>query len=100
MDDLISRAAVKQAFIEYKNSMVYLAPLEINRLIDLFQLIKNLPAVDAAPVIRCKDCSYWNDMSETGKNSFCARHSIYRPDGDDDLFYVGPDEYCSGAERE
>lgn len=72
MADLISRAAVKQAFIEYKNSMVYLAPLEINRLVDLFQLIKNLPSVDAAPVVHGR----WIDHKDEHQCSECKEITI------------------------
>ena len=54
MDDLISKEAVKQAFIEYKNSMKVLTPFEINRLVDLFAIIKDLPAVDAVPVVHAR----------------------------------------------
>ena len=50
MADLISRAAAKRAINDYKNSMIGLAPLEINRVVDIFQIIQKLPAVDAAPV--------------------------------------------------
>ena len=58
MADLISRAAVKQAFIQYKNDVKVLTPFELNRLVDLFA-IKGLPVVDAVPVVRCGDCKYW-----------------------------------------
>lgn len=41
-------------------------------------VIKGLPAVDAVPVVRCKDCKHWhmglcccNDIY-TGKNHYCA----------------------------
>lgn len=57
--DLISRAAAKQAINEYKNSMIGLMPLEINRIVDLFQIILKLPAVDAVPVVH----AWWVKMT-------------------------------------
>lgn len=32
---------------------------------DAIILIKNAPAVDAVPVIRCKDCKYYEEQDET-----------------------------------
>lgn len=50
------------------------------------------PTIDAVPVVRCKDCKYWKDQSETPKwlpcseirtngNWFCADGE--RRDGED-----------------
>ena len=83
MDDLISRAAVKQAFIQYKNDMKVLTPFELNRLVDLFAIIKDLPAVDAVPVVHGRwilhddELMPWFECSECGwsfgnAEKFCA----------------------------
>ena len=41
-------------------------------------VMKNAPTVDAVPVVRCKDCKWWNDYEEScfGKlaraDDYCA----------------------------
>lgn len=50
MADVISRAAALGAINDYKNSMMHLKPFEINRIVDIYALIKDAPAADAAPV--------------------------------------------------
>ncbi|MBP5710001.1 MAG: hypothetical protein J6W84_03385 [Bacteroidales bacterium] len=52
---------------------------------------------DRVDVVRCRVCEYWNDMSDVGKSSYCELHSIYHVNGEEHLFYTGPDGYCSGA---
>ena len=47
MDELISRAAAIEA----------IKPLLYNG--NFISVLLHLPAVDAVPVIRCKDCKYW-----------------------------------------
>ena len=54
MDDLISRAAVKEAIIDYKRKMKHIGPFELNRIVDIYALIKDLPTVDAVPVVHGK----------------------------------------------
>lgn len=53
-------------------------------------MFKRLPAVDAVPVIRCKDCKYYN-----GK--WCKRNAISDFDLNDVVRSV--DDFCSSAER-
>lgn len=48
----------------------------------LIQVIAHQPTVDAVPVIRCKDCKYWN-----GAGKFCD----YEMSGLEE-------DYCSWAE--
>lgn len=53
----------------------------------IWQQVKDLPAVDAVPVIRCKDCKHWQcDDSE----SYCDELGIF----DTDM-----NSYCSYAKR-
>jgi len=90
MDDLISRAAaIAWFFRPYSNEESY-SNLDVER------ALKAIPAVDAAPVVRCKDCKYrgedecpmrhvesyyhtgWEEWDEiiddhTTDNSFCDR---------------------------
>lgn len=70
MDDLISRAVAKRAINNYKNSMIGLAPLEINRIVDLFQIILKLPSVDAVPVVH----GQWVDKEFYAVCSVCGSH--------------------------
>jgi len=92
MDDLISRAAVKSAFIEYRDKMKVLTPFEINRLVDLFAIIKDLEAVDALPVVRCKDCKhrYFADNRVLSEQTWvCEKDGLEKR----------PDWYCADGER-
>ena len=50
---------------------------------DIREMIDMMPNIDAVPVIRCKDCKYWN-----GAGKYC------------DYEMTGLEEdYCSWAER-
>ena len=71
MDDLISRAAVLDVLVTSPNFHTTLTRIE------------ELPAVDAVPVVRCKDCKH----RFTGK-----------PDLDCEIC-GGDDWYCADGER-
>ena len=48
------------------------------------------PTIDAVPVIRCKDCAFWD--SEDGKKGYCNGFNlVYRQ--------FESDYYCATAER-
>ena len=49
--------------------------------------IRNQPTVDAVPVIRCKDCK-WYEMGE--EETYCRELGIFNTD---------PTSYCSYARR-
>lgn len=53
----------------------------------------NIPAADVAPVVRCKDCLYWD-----GAIGFCHQNSQYYNDGESWDIYQ-PDDFCSRGER-
>ena len=63
---------------------------------------ERLPAADAVPVVRCKDCKHWHE--ETG---YCDNHSYFiGPDGMSCSPAESPswtmwdaDDYCSDGER-
>lgn len=81
MDDLISRqAAIETADFEC-GEWRGLAGTIINGL-------KNLPAVDAVPVVRCRDCAH-NELPPTAGNALC---SIY--DGMTEVY-----GFCHNGER-
>jgi hypothetical protein len=58
------------------------------------EAIRDAPTVDAVPVIRCKDCKYYEDGD-----------CWYRWDNDGQIYYQSvinqpnPNDYCSMAER-
>lgn len=45
--------------------------------------IDEAPTIDAEPIVRCKDCKYYE-----GKNTYCANDRL-----------ATPDDYCSIGER-
>lgn len=53
----------------------------------------NPPTVDAVPVVRCKDCLYWNSAI-----GFCHQNSQYYNGGESWDIYQ-PDDFCSRGER-
>ena len=60
---------------------------EIAILLDCKGAIDNAPTVDAEPVIRCKDCKYYDSHHEV-----CCVYVSFRLAKD-------ADDYCSDAER-
>ena len=51
--------------------------------------ILSIPAADVVEVVRCRDCTWWNDCDD---ESYCSN-----PDGLDN--YAMPDDFCSYGER-
>ncbi len=45
------------------------------------------PAADVAPVIRCKDCEYWQDNNGGYPNEECRWREDETPDADDFCSY-------------
>ena len=91
MDDLIRRKDALDALslVAKTNTAPYVA--QYTR-----RALKNIPAVDAVEVVRCKDCEYCQalyctpDGSAAGDGSFsCGENEIdyYAPDYHMDTFY-------------
>ena len=57
---------------------------------DVIMMIKTAPTVDAVPVVRCRECKWWQEDDDIGH---CDN-----PDGLDN--YAKPDDFCSYGERE
>ena len=57
---------------------------------DVIMMIKTAPTVDAAPVVRCRECKWWQEDDDIGH---CDN-----PDGLDN--YAKHDDFCSYGERE
>ncbi len=83
MGDLISRSALKQDLL--KRSFY---PVIVKR------ALEDAPAVDAVPVVRCKECKHrdWRQNPEHGKVETICKH----PCG---LKHPGKDKFCSCGER-
>lgn len=54
------------------------------------RVIREMPAVDAVVVTRCKDCRYWQDNNGGYPNKECRWREDETPDADD---------FCSCGER-
>lgn len=54
---------------------------------DVMSVIWDAPTVDAVPVVRCKDCKWWN----TTQLDECVAYNA--------LWVANPDDYCSWGER-
>ena len=54
------------------------------------EAIQKLPAADVAPVVRCKDCKYWQDNNDNYPHEECRWGHGETPDADD---------FCSYGER-
>ena len=88
MNDLISRqAAIKAIHDKFDECIVWdesgeCTANEVERALD------EVPAVDAVPVVRCKDCKH-NSLNRFSGNALCNLGM--------DLFH--PYDFCSQAER-
>ena len=49
------------------------------------------PTIDAVPVVRCKDCKYWDKDFPHGGSDFCECKVYLMP--------MLPDNFCSDGER-
>lgn len=90
-NDLISRSALLKKAIEEKRFVFRVEDLLREEVIfqtvykDLASFILSAPAVDAAEVVRCKDCRNRNHDG-TGK-PWCVALEVYLPDNED--FFCG-----------
>ncbi len=56
--------------------------------------IDEAPTVEAEPIIRCKDCKYFDEVDCEEKLTVCVRNGLYKG------FFVSLNDYCSFAERQ
>lgn len=66
------------------------APLELRGVHKVINRIKAMPTEDVRPVVRCKDCKYY----ETGKD-----YTPYCTNFENLLEETNPDDFCSWGER-
>lgn len=54
------------------------------------EMIANEPTVDAVPVVRCRECVYWQSGENEAENwEYCRFHRID----------IGPHSFCSYGEK-
>ena len=59
---------------------------------------KAMQTVDAVPIVRCKDCKYYNRSELLAPNKFCFR--LKHPTENRLIGYnFAPDDFCSYGER-
>lgn len=62
------------------------------------QMLEKLPAADAAPVVRCKDCKHYRNYP----NGLCYLHTEPKSNArgySGEAVCVEPDDFCSYGER-
>lgn len=94
-NDLISR----NAFIRFIDVGHFRHPAELcYSELDVANLIKNFPAVDAVEVVRCKDCKWYKEGELLAPNKFCFR--LMHPTDNRHIGYnFSGDDFCSYGER-
>lgn len=86
MDDLISRAAAMDAIDGMKPMRGNMEQLAMKAL--CWAAVKTIQPVDAAPIIRCADCKWWNGSTLGAAHRCAALH----------IATTG-EFYCAAAER-
>lgn len=92
IDDLILRGDALKALGELPCNWND-TPEELQEVSDFmyhFNALGKVPAVDAVPVVRCKNCKMWNTewSHETGD---CYCYKFFQ--------FTDPDFFCAGGER-
>lgn len=64
---------------------------------ELMGCIEDAQTVDAVPVVRCRDCKYYNEF-RTKRNTQIIR-LCYRMGKYDMEYFVNPNDFCSYGER-
>lgn len=83
-NDLISRSALLEDFEWIRMTVGYGSVSDID---DAIERIKKAPAVDAEPVVRCKDCVEYIHWGDDG-NRICGRIGSY-------FGNTKPNDFCS-----
>lgn len=87
----MSRLIDADAVILNYGGLVHISPYDFQGIVKYFaEQISAAPTIDAVPVVRCRECYYW----ESGENScekweYCNFHRIG----------IGPHGFCSYGER-
>ena len=65
-------------------------------------LIEDAPTIEAEPVVRCRDCRWWEDMYGNGIKGYChaCKHGYHSPTWEIGIRRTtDPDFYCGDGER-
>lgn len=65
---------------------------------DFISALIHLPAVDAVPVVRCKDCKYAH-LTIDDECKYCDMISVLDDEGNLVPAYFSPNWYCAYGER-
>lgn len=81
-------------YIERGTAIAKLTALEVTKpsatMTDAKRLLADMPSADVAPVVRCKDCKYWQDNNDGYPHEECRWGHGETPDAND---------FCSYGER-
>lgn len=64
--DLIDRTELLQVITDHAAKVGTAAPLQVAVLSWVKALVQAMPAVDAVPVVHCRDCEKWAPAEHTG----------------------------------
>lgn len=103
MDDLISRQDAIDAiealsdtiFKNIEKGATYPPRAWFAGMANAESIIKDLPSIDAVPVIRCKDCKHYK-QSDVADRKMCCRKDV---DGKPACYDFLPDDWCKYGER-
>lgn len=77
--------------------------ITLNRYDKIIDGIYEIPPADVAPVVRCKDCKYWDEHSQYGyddeRGTYGNYCMIWTPDDDFYAVETPEDGFCYNGER-
>ena len=89
MTDLISRRAVLDRLKMLRRNYTLKAGYR-DAMTDAIGEVRDTPAIDAVPVVRCKDCKYWKPCHSENRK-FCVAIGYG--------YMTNPDGYCHMGAR-
>lgn len=104
MSDLISRQDVIEKINERARETFSLAPgyeHYLGALHDVADDLRQMPSADAVPVVRCKDCKWW-DRIDNGSYGYChaCKHAFYSSNWEISIYRrYKEDWFCADGER-
>lgn len=90
-DALLKKAIKEQRFVFWKDDVINNERVVLTCYKDLADVVRSIPAADVVPVVRCKECRYWQDNNGGYPCGECKWRGDETPDAED---------YCSAGERE
>ena len=94
MGEYIEREAAIAALIEFRDDQTvskYATVMQCKAARDAIsratKVLESLPAADVEPVVRCKDCKYWQDNNDGYPHEECRWGHGETPDANDFCSY-------------